>query len=109
LSISHAFRLTAVLIYRFHSVACIIQIDAVVSVRIDVDKRIVASIGVKVPTLRVRYVSSPRAGGIGAHEAAHAGCVVSGPEVVVAGFGITFFAGEVSWVCSDGAERISKR
>src|ERR1700690_3880764 len=63
------------------------------SSRIDDDERVIKSIAVHVPALRIGGVGTGISG-IGTHHAPHRRCIVPRPEVVVARLGIRFFAGK---------------
>src|SRR5579859_5064553 len=61
--------------------------------RIDVPERIISGVGVLVPTLRIAHMGIVEEC-IGGHETAHRGGVEAGAEVIEAGLGVAFFAGE---------------
>ena len=70
---------------------------------------VIQDIAVKIQRLRVSKVCIRNRIGpitsvvvIGTEEPAHRRCVVPGAEVVVAGFGVSFFAGEVEGGCVVG-------
>ena len=78
------------------------------SVRVKPGKRIIANVGIPVQRLRVvqlgigyRYDSGAP---IGTQEPAHAACVVPSPEIVVAGFVVSAFAGKVIFGGADAAQ-----
>src|SRR5580658_6428917 len=70
-------------------------VNAVQTVRIDIDEGVVEPIVVQIEALRIRWIGEEKARRIGGHKSSHRRSVVPSPEVVVTGFGIPFFASEV--------------
>ena len=66
---------------------------SVLTSRVYLPQWVVASVGVLVQALGIADVRV-LVERVGTHEPAHAGGIVRSPEVVEAGFGVAFFAGE---------------
>jgi hypothetical protein len=81
------------------TIAIIVETTTIVAVGIDLRKRVIPHISIEVQTLRIAEIGIWHGlgfdGPVRAHPSAHAGGVVSSPEIVQTALGIAFFAGEV--------------
>jgi hypothetical protein len=71
------------------------QLDGLAG-RVNVQKWIISNVGVFIEALRIGEHLGPEIHRIGTHQTPHVAAVIPFFEVVEAGFGIAFFAGEVA-------------